>query len=85
MELEDWNDNVAVVSSFQAQDIDFKEDELMIGLKTSEISVAATISFNTDWKPIYDPIPVSQDQVGTVSISLVSNTLDPLVFSNVLK
>lgn len=47
----------------------------MIGLKTSEISVAATISFNTDWKPIYDPIPVSQDQVGTVSISLVSNTL----------
>tara|TARA_B110001450_G_C17572363_1_gene461319 strand:- start:47 stop:220 length:174 start_codon:yes stop_codon:yes gene_type:complete len=57
----------------------------MIGLKTSEISVAATISFNTDWKPIYDPIPVSQDQVGTVSISLVSNTLDPLVFSNVLK
>ena len=78
------NDHIAVISSFEAQDVNFEEDKIQIGLHTSEVAVIAIIPFNTDWNPAYDPIPVSQDQVGTI-ISSVSNTLDPLYFYNALK
>ena len=50
----------------------------------SEITLIATVPFNTQWEPAYEPMPVGQDQVGTI-ISSVSNTLDPLSFYDALK
>ena len=83
MELEERN-NEAIVASFQAQDVSFEEEELRVGFRTSEIAANATIPFHTEWKPVYEPMPIGQDQVGTI-ISSVSNTLDPLSFYDALK
>ena len=50
----------------------------------SEIASIATVPFNTQWEPAYDPMPAGQDQVSTI-ISSVSNTLDPCSFYDALK
>ena len=73
MELE-ARDDKAIIASFHAQDVGFEEEELRTGFRMSEIAAAATIPFNAEWNPAYEPIPTGQDQVGTI-ISSVSNTL----------
>ena len=40
--------------------------------------------FSSDWNPVYESMPVGQDQVGTI-ISSVSNTLDPQTFYDALE
>ena len=40
--------------------------------------------FSLDWNPVYESMPVGQDQVGII-ISSVSNTLDHLSFYNTLE
>ena len=42
------NDHIAVISSFEAQDVNFEEDEIQIGLHTSEVAAIAIIPLNTD-------------------------------------
>ena len=53
----------------------------------SEIAAAAAAAvkpFSSDWNPVYESMPVGQDQVGTI-ISSVSNTLDPQSFYDALE
>ena len=78
------NNNQAMIASFESQNVDFTENNVGLGLRMSEIASIATVPFNTQWEPAYDPMPVGQDQVGTI-ISSVSNTLDPCSFYDALK
>ena len=73
-----------MIASFESQNVDFTENNVGLGLRMSEIASIATVPFNTQWEPAYDPMPVGQDQVGTI-ISSVSNTLDPCSFYDALK
>lgn len=46
------------------------------------VSEALTLS-SIDWNPVYDPMPIKQDEIFDVLLS-VNNSLDPLSFSNSL-
>ena len=79
-------DKDAVIYAFEAQDKDvaFTEEEVDIGYCASEIAAAAVKSFSSDWNPVYESMPVGQDQVGTIILS-VSNTLNPQTFYDALE
>ena len=62
----------------------FTGEEIDIGYRASEIAAAAVKPFSSDWNPVYESMPVGQDQVGTI-ISSVSNTLDPQSFYDALE
>ena len=66
----------AAIAAFEAQEVGFTEEVIGIGYETSEVTAAAVKSFSSDWNPVYERMPVGQDQVGTIILS-VSNTLDP--------
>ena len=70
------HDRDAVIATFAIQDVDFDEVGIGINLQMSEVVAAAVKRFSLDWNPVYESMPVGQDQVGTI-ISYVSNTLDP--------
>ena len=75
-----------MIAAFEAQekDITFTENEINIGYRSSEIAAAAVKPFASDWDPVYESMPVEQDQVSTI-ISSVSNTLDPQSFYDALE
>ena len=77
-------DNDAVIAAFDAQDMIFMKKEIDIGYQTSEIAAAAAKLFSSDQNPAYECMPVRQDQVSTVILS-VSNTLDPQSFYDALE
>ena len=77
-------DKDAVIAAFKAQDVEFNEEEIDLGYRMSEIAAAAVKLFSSDWNPLYESMPVGQDQVVTV-ISSVSNTLDPQSFYDALE
>ena len=79
-------DKDAVIAAFKAQDKDiaFTEKEINIGYRSSEIAAAAVKPFASDWNPVYESMPVGQDQVSTIILS-VSNTLDPQSFYDALE
>ena len=79
-------DNDAVITTFEAQDkdVEFIEEEIDIGYHTSEIAAAAVKPFSSDWNSVYESMPVGQDQVSTIILS-VSNTLDPQTFYDSLR
>ena len=79
-------DKDAVIAVFDPQDkdVEFTEEEIDIGYRASEIAAAAVRPFSFDWNPVYESMPVEQDQVGTI-ISSVSNTLDPQTFYDALE
>ena len=58
--------------------MDFDEAGIGINFRMSEVAAATAVKpFSLDWNPVYEPMPIGQDQVGTI-ISSISNTLDPL-------
>ena len=73
-----------MIAAFEAQDVEFNEEEIDLGFRMSEIAAAAVKPFSSDWNPVYESMPVGHDQVGTV-ISSVSNTLDPQSFYDALE
>ena len=77
-------DKDAVIAAFDAQDVEFNEEEIDLGYRMSEVAAAAVKPFSSDWNPVYESMPVGQDQVGTV-ISSVSNRLDPQSFYDALE
>ena len=79
-------DKDTVIATFKAhaKNIAFTEKEINIGYRASEIAAAAMKPFANDWIPVYESMPVGQDQVSTV-ISSVSNTLDPQSFNDTLE
>ena len=79
-------DKDAVIAAFEAQDVEFIEEAIDLGYRMSEIAAAAAAlkPFSSNWNPVYESIPVGQDQVGKV-ISSVSNTLDPQSFYDALE
>ena len=87
----DQDDNVnrhnkdAVIATFEAQDVDFStEKELDIGYRMSEAAATAVKPFSSNWNPVFECMPVGQDQVSAI-ISSVSNTLDPQSFYDALE
>ena len=78
------HDRDAVITTFAVQDVDFYEGGIGINLQISEVTAAAVKPFSLYWNPVYESMPVGQDQVGTI-ISSVSNTLDPLSFYDALE
>ena len=52
---------------------------LVVSLMISEVADEAVTLRGIDWDPVYDPMPVKQDEISAVHFS-VSNTLDPLSF-----
>ena len=50
----------------------------------SEVAADTVKPFSLDWNPVYESMPVEQDQVGTV-VSSISNTLDPLSIYDALE
>ena len=77
-------DKDAVNAAFEAKNVEFIEKEIDIGYRMSEIAATAVKPFSSDWNPVYESMPVGQDQVRTI-ISSVSNTLDPQSFYNSLQ
>ena len=79
-------DGDAVIAAFRAQEKDmaFTEKDINIGLRSSEVAATAVKPFASDWDPVFESLPVGQDQVGTI-ISSVSNTLDPQTFYDALE
>ena len=79
-------DKDAVIAAFDAQDkdVEFTEKGIDIGYCASEIAAAAVKPFSSDWNPVYENMPVGQDQVSTIILS-VSNSLDPQTFYDALK
>ena len=77
-------DKDAVIAAFEAQEVAFTEEEIDIGYKASEVAAAAVKPFFSDWNPVYECMPVGQDQIGTIILS-VSNTLDPQSFFDALE
>ena len=77
-------DKDAVVVAFDEQDVEFIKKEIDVGYQASEIAVAAVKPFASDWNPVYECMPVGQDQVSTIILS-VSNILDPQSFYNALE
>ena len=77
-------DTVIAVFDAQDKDVEFTEEEIDIGCRASEIAAAAVKPFSSDWNPVYESMPVGQDQVSTI-ISSISNTLDPQIFYNALE
>ena len=79
-------DKDAVIAAFEAQDknITFTEEDIDIGYRASEVAAAAVKPFASDWNPVYESIPVGQNQVSTI-ISSVSNTIDPQPFYDALE
>lgn len=55
-----------------------------IGCRVSEISTTVVKPFSSDWNPVYESMPLRQDQVRTI-ILLVSNTLNPQSFYDALE
>ena len=74
----------AVISTFAVQDVDFKESGVGLGLRMSEAAATAVKPFSSNWDPAFESMPVGQDQVSTIILS-VSNTLDPQTFYDALK
>ena len=74
----------AVIAAFEVQDVDFGENEFGFGYSTSKAAASSVKPFSSDLNPIYDVIPVGQDQVSAI-ITLVSNTLDPQSFYDTLE
>ena len=81
----DRYDKDAVIAAFDIQDVDFKcKREVQIGLSMSEVAYTAVKPFSSDWNPNYEVMPIGQDQVSTVLLS-VSNTIDPQSFYDALE
>ena len=68
--------NNAMITAMNAQGVEFIKEEIDIGIFASEIVAAFVKPFSFDWNPVYECMPVGQDQVSTIILS-VSNTLDP--------
>ena len=74
----------AVIAAFEAQDVDFiNEDETAVAYRTAEVAEAALKPCSIQEEVSYKAMPFGQDQVGTV-LSSVSNTLDPVTFADAL-
>ena len=78
------HDRDAVITAFAVQNAGIYEGGNGIYLRISEVATAAVKPFSLDWNPVYESMPVRQDQVGTI-ISSVSKTLDPLSFYDALE
>ena len=64
--------------------MEFTEIEVDIGYQTSEAAATAVKPFSSYWNPVFESIPVEQDQVSAIILS-VSNTLDPQSFYDALE
>ena len=60
-------DGDAVIAAFRAQEKDmaFTEKDINIGLRSSEVAATAVKPFASDWDPVFESMPVGQDQVGS--------------------
>ena len=74
----------AVISAFEAQNVDFIVNDFDIGYRMSEAAATAVKTFSSDWNPAFESMPVGQDQVGSIILS-ISNTLDPQSFYDALE
>ena len=61
-----------------------RKKELDIGYRMSEAAATAVKPFSSNWNPVFECMPVGQDQVSAI-ISSVSNTLDPQSFYDALE
>ena len=52
-----------MICAFNVQDVEFIEEEIDIGCCASKFAVAAVEPFSSDWNPVYECMPVGQDQV----------------------
>ena len=73
------HNRIAIIATFAIQDVDFDDNDISIGLRMSEVAASTVKLFSLNWDPVYESMPVEQDQVCTI-ISSVSNTLEPLSF-----
>ena len=73
-------DTDAVIAAFDAKDVDFIKKEIDIGYQTFEIATAAVKPFSSHYNPVYECMPVEQDQVRTIILSVNNNTLYPQSF-----
>ena len=78
------NDPEAMVSAMGVQDVSIEDpsDRADI-IATANVAASALKPFGFEEREFYDPMPVGQDQVGTI-LSSVSNTLDPVYFADAL-
>ena len=71
-----WHNKDAIIDIFDALDVSFLEKKVDIGDCVSEAASSAVKPFFLDWNPVFESMPVGQNQVSAV-IPSVSNTLDP--------
>jgi len=75
----------AVIAASDAQAVDFlTEKEVDIGYRMSEAAATAVKPFSLVWNPVFESMPVGQDQVSAI-ISSVSNSLEPQWFYGALE
>ena len=83
-EMVNRKDLDAVIAAFEAQDVDFiNEDEAAVVNRTAKVAEAALKPCSIQEEVSYRAMPFGQDQVGTI-LSSVSNTLDPVTFADAL-